>query len=174
MRWAAISSVLMLVGCHKPPAEHAALANEAMERRQQIPVPEAYVRQQDQDAARRLRAGLDAPIPCEDLAPMSDDKCYRFGEPQHWQGTWDLAMESSTFCPAQLNCPAKPDDAPWLEFSGVRPAEAKFPPGGVFAIEFIGRRNLLPGTFGHFGMAKSELIVDRLISIKPVEAAPEG
>jgi hypothetical protein len=133
--------------------------------------PEAFVRRQDQEAMRRLNAGLKAPYPCEDLERQPMDRCYRFGAQQHWQGEWKLEMESSTFCPApSRNCPKDYQGKLWLEFrKGVEPREEKYPPGGTFAIEFVGRKNLLPGTFGYAGMFENEVIVDRVISMKKVE-----
>lgn len=42
----------------------------------------------------------------------------------------------------------------------------------MYEVEFIGRRTLYPGMQGHMGMSKHELIVDRLISMKEIEAPP--
>jgi hypothetical protein len=133
--------------------------------------PEAFVRRQDQEAVRRLNAGLKAPYPCADLQRQPVDRCYRFGAQQHWKGEWRLEMESSTFCPApSRNCPKDYQSKLWLEFQkGAEPRENKYPPGGTFAIEFDGRKNLLPGTFGYAGMFENEVIVDRVISMKKVE-----
>jgi len=36
-------------------------------------------------------------------------------------------------------------------------------------IEFIGRKTLYPGYYGHMGMSGSEIIVDRVISLKEME-----
>jgi hypothetical protein len=46
------------------------------------------------------------------------------------------------------------------------------PPGGLYAIDFIGRCSEGVGMFGHFGMSKHEVIVDRLLSIKQIEPPP--
>lgn len=104
-----------------------------------------------------------------EAVPGKSDACYRFESARRWQGVWEHYMEHSTFCAAPaLNCPDDPDRELWLEFSGAEPPEAGFPPGGTFAIEFIGRRNVGAGTFGHGGMFRNEVIVDRVISISRV------
>lgn len=108
-----------------------------------------------------------------EAVPAKSDACYRFESARRWEGVWEHYMEHSTFCAAPaLSCPDDPDREVWLEFSGAEPPEAGFPPGGTFAIEFIGRRNVGAGTFGHGGMFRNEVIVDRVISIRKVAEPP--
>jgi hypothetical protein len=134
-------------------------------------MPEAFVRSKDQDAARRLHAGVEAPVPCADLdLNRGVDQCYRFGTPRHWSGLWYSGFEDSQFCNAPaIDCPNNAPEV-WLDFGPTEPKEGKFPPGGVFAVEFVGRANLYPGTFGHMGLAPNEVLVDRLIAIRRVKS----
>lgn len=144
------------------------------EERQKLPLPEAFVRPQDQDAVRRLRGGQTGPVPCADLdLNRGMDQCFRFGASKHWQGLWYSGFEDSEFCdePA-AKCPNVGTDVS-LDFGSAEPKEARFPPGGLYAVEFIGRASLYPGTFGHMGMSKNEVLVDRLISIRTVRAPKE-
>ena len=62
-----------------------------------------------------------------------------------------------------------------LEFrSGLKVPgiDAETPPGGLYALDFIGRRTAHGGVNGDGPLAQ-ELIVDRLISIKQIEAPPK-
>ena len=40
--------------------------------------------------------------------------------------------------------------------------------GALYAVDFIGRRTLKRGGYGHFGVFDHEIVVDRIISIEPV------
>ncbi len=92
--------------------------------------------------------------------------------PERWQGLWRNDFEGSEFCPVPArNCPSDPAKGGiWLNVpEGTRPAQGA---GGLYAIEFVGRRTREPGLFGHMGMFEHEMIVDRLISIREVEPPP--
>ena len=41
--------------------------------------------------------------------------------------------------------------------------------GGLYAIEFVGRRTLQKGHHGHMGMFDHEILVDKLISLRQLE-----
>ena len=45
--------------------------------------------------------------------------------------------------------------------------------GGVYVIDFIGRRTLYPGHYGHMGGWNEEVLVDRIFSIKQIKAPPK-
>jgi hypothetical protein len=108
--------------------------------------------------------------------PNELDKCFKMLPPTRWRGLWRRDFEASIFCPA----PAKrcsnpyPDNAIQLEFrSGLKLAgiDADTPPGGLYALDLIGRRTAQGGMYGPLAQ---ELIVDRMISIKQVEAPPKS
>ena len=90
---------------------------------------------------------------------------------QRWKGLWRDDFEGSQFCPA----PAKtcsfdtPGERIWLTFidtAGVQPRRSS---GGLYAIEFVGRRTLRRGRYGHMGVFEQEVLVDRVISLDLVQ-----
>jgi len=110
-------------------------------------------------------------------APTAE--CFQMTASQRWSGLWRNDFEGSLFCPA----PAKTcgyvargrrsEPSIWLDFG--RPPSAEFSPkqhGGLYAVEFIGRRTAIPGHHGHMGVFDAEMIVDQLISMKEIEAPP--
>ena len=183
MRWIAplVLSVATL-GCHQPPAEqgHRITDPKRLARLKELPLPEAFARPQDQEAVRRLRAGFEAPMPCGDLkGSWSADQCFRFEKPRRWTGLWRNEFEGLTFCPA----PARECPGETLLSDPHRPIYGNMelrseprgwrdtPPGGLYAVEFIGRRSeygLSGGTSG----ADKQVIVDRWISIRQIEPPP--
>jgi hypothetical protein len=50
--------------------------------------------------------------------------------------------------------------------------EAREPTEKLYQVDFIGRRPLHSGSFGHFGLFPTDVVVDRMISIKQVQAPP--
>ena len=101
--------------------------------------------------------------------PDDSDDCFKFDDARRWAGVWEHYMEHSTFCAeGTAPCPDDPKDALWLEFTGPEPLQGRYPPGGRFTVEFIGRRNVGQGAFGHAGVYRNAVIVDRMISIKEV------
>lgn len=55
----------------------------------------------------------------------------------------------------------------WLDFSGQLAPE--FRPqrvGGLYAVEFVGRRHSFRRSYGHMGMFDEEVIVDRMMAIR--------
>lgn len=100
--------------------------------------------------------------------------CYKLTQPARWHGLWRNEFESSRFCPAPAeNCDFDtPGDRIWLTIKKGLPQYDIQGRGGLYEVEFIGRRTLYPGMQGHMGMSKHELIVDRLISMKEIEAPP--
>jgi hypothetical protein len=105
--------------------------------------------------------------------PRSLEKCFEMTPRQRWTGLWRNEFEGSRFCPAPA-AECKFDtkgDRIWLSSTkdmklGIE-AER---PGGLYAVEFEGRRTLHPGHYGHMGVSDHEIFVDRLISIKEIEA----
>ena len=111
-------------------------------------------------------------------ARIPTDECYKMLPPQRWKGLWRNAFEGSQFCPAPAKeCQHVPpalrsEPYIWLNSSYSWPAEARkrVEDEAVYEIEFIGRRTMYQGRYGHLGGADHEVIVDRLISLRK---APE-
>ena len=111
-----------------------------------------------------------------DAMPEHADQCYKFEKPRRWKGIWFNQFEGLLFCPdpVERTCPKNAptyENEIWLEFSSKPPVELGR--GGVYEIEFIGRRSLGAGHFGHMGMSPNDMIVDRMISTKELEAPPK-
>jgi hypothetical protein len=106
---------------------------------------------------------------------MATDQCYKMDDVRRWRGLWANDFEGSLFCPVPANgCPSdSEDDQIWLEFADpATRAKLPHPGGGLYAIDFYGRRTRYKGLHGHFGMAEHEIIVDRLVSIREIKAPP--
>ena len=98
-----------------------------------------------------------------------DPDCYEMLAAQRWGGLWEHGWEWTNFCPDPAKqCDWMAERGTWLIF-----AESADPgqdlPEGVHRIEFVGRRTRVPGNFGHTNSYDHLMIVDRLISIQPVE-----
>lgn len=151
--------------------------------------PKAYVRWQD-----RLEAATGLPLfgfggPCyhwhDDkfggyYGSIPFDQCYKMDPPRRWRGLWRNDFEGSQFCPwPATNCGYVASDKRigplyWLSASVPFPeAIKKRRLGGLYAIEFVGRKTTYRGRYGHVGMSDEEIFVDRLISIREVEAPPK-
>lgn len=110
----------------------------------------------------RLRAdGLSALEPVEN--------CFQMSPRQRWRGLWRNTFEGSRFCaePATACIADTPGEKVWLSLGDHANLGGRY--GGLYAVEFAGRRTAVPGTFGHLGGSDHELIVDQLISIREVE-----
>ena len=100
------------------------------------------------------------------------EECYKFDPPRRWKGLWFGEFETSRFCPEPARqCPDnRPGEYIWLE---VGPA-AHVPPsgekmmGGMWQVDFVGRKSTFPGEYGHLGESQEEIIMDRLLAIKRV------
>lgn len=110
--------------------------------------------------------------------PRDYDQCFKFTAPARMQGLWRNDFESSVFCEASAADCRYPvaqltsGDFVWLKLAPPPAGYDDTPPGGLYAIDFIGRRSVGKGQFGYG--AGSEVVVDRLLSIKLVEPPPPG
>ena len=94
--------------------------------------------------------------------------CLRMTEPQRWRGIWRVEFEGSTFTPeGQEHCykTDKVGDCIWLEGRAL-PWPGRWACAREFEIEFMGRKNVWPGAYGHGGISYYKIVVDRLISAK--------
>jgi hypothetical protein len=152
---------ILLAGCHQPKPK---LSEE------KIRAIRALAPGMTNACVEKLRwGGIDA-------LPTRSDQCFKFERPKIWKGRWVNEFEGSIFCAAGSPCPDRRssyDEQTWLEFSPDNPVQDKFKPGGVYDIEFVGRRSIGAGMFGHFGVFRNDMIVDHLISMKQVVLPPE-
>lgn len=105
--------------------------------------------------------------------------CVRFDPPREYDGIWLYEFEGSTFLEHAKVVPKKRPpwhSAPWLDYDPVKidpkpeynrddSGQGCFPIH-AFAIRFIGRRD--PNGGGHLGSWNSNIIVDRVLSAKPL------
>ena len=105
------------------------------------------------------------------------DQCIKFGAPRRMKGLWRDDFEGSRFCQA----PAKEcsyqqgvQSQVWFEPQKSLPLEFQRDHfGGLYQVDFIGRRTSYPGSYGHMGVYDEEVLVDQMISIKELEAPPQ-
>ena len=100
--------------------------------------------------------------------PNETDQCFQMRKPQRWRGLWRAEFEGSQFCPepATICDPMTKEPKIWLDgFEDV----AREMNGKLYRVEFVGRRTLHAGPFGHMGGSEHEIIVDRPISIEEVK-----
>lgn len=101
--------------------------------------------------------------------PNRTEDCFEMTPRQRWTGLWRAAFEGSQFCADEAGVPAKKCEydegraAIWFE-----PGRDYAPDGTLYRVEFVGRRTVHPGVFGHMGVFQHEMIVDRMIAMKRV------
>jgi hypothetical protein len=109
--------------------------------------------------------------------PERTDECFRMTPPMKWRGLWTTGMEFSRFCPAPARecSTATPGEQIWLSGSPSvdLPEYQGQPVAPLFEVEFVGRKTADRGHFGHMGMSDEEIIVDRMISMRPIQRLSE-
>lgn len=108
-------------------------------------------------------------------APQATDKCFKMLPAIRWRGLWRNDFEGSDFCPAPADeCRwTTPRNAIWLSLRKSSLYYSMEGRGGLYAVDFVGRRTAERGHYGHMGTSDYEVIVDRLISIRQVEPPPQ-
>lgn len=146
--------------------------------------PEAYQRWDDRLAASVPVASLVLGYPCERRRKQADesygyylptDQCFKMTPPQRMSGTWIDELEGSRFCPGRHSCSYEQRPRIWLDWAkGIHPPPRQSEKDTTrrFDIEFVGRRTLYAGQYGHGGVFGHEIIVDRIISIKLRDEEP--
>lgn len=102
--------------------------------------------------------------------PSQVDACFHMLPTQRWKGLWRDDFEGSRFCPAPTKTCSfdSPGEAVWLTFRvNARPPQRRA--GGLYEIEFVGRRTLRRGGYGHLGEFQHEVLVDKVISLNTVD-----
>jgi hypothetical protein len=148
--------------------------------------PKAYL-----DVRDRIAAATGLPLlgwgPCQ--RALRDDTykprknlteiCYKMTPPRRMRGLWRYEFEGSQFCPSPatrcdyVSSEKRIQPQIWLSIPFHLPDTGKPAREAVYAIDFIGRRTMVPGHYGHMGVFDEEVVVDRLISMKEVEAPHE-
>jgi hypothetical protein len=122
-------------------------------------------------------------IDARTIRSLPTDQCYKMEAPRRYRGVWVDEFEGQRFIPEGTSPPewprTDPKSAGWSEqFERARLAtiwfdasrvtvDQKFRQRGVRRfIEFIGRKTMYPGAYGHLGMSGQEVIVDRVISLR--------
>lgn len=117
------------------------------------------------------------------IGSLTTDQCYKMQAPRRHQGVWIDKFEGQSFIPEGTSSPEWPRTDPksprwreqferarlaniWLNTSRITSDEKPRQPGKKWLIEFVGRKTLYPGAYGHFGMSGNEIIVDRIISLR--------
>jgi hypothetical protein len=125
-------------------------------------------------------AGQLPPIETYEFLTDTDDRCIRertaecdqMSEPRLFRGLWRAAFESSTLTPPErIDCEDPKSDLPciWLEGDEL-PSGSKYD-CVAYELEFVGRRMLHLGMYGHLGGSPYKVVVDRLISAKRLTTA---
>lgn len=107
------------------------------------------------------------------------DKCIKFDAPQRMRGLWRNEFEGSEFCvePAQkcsdIDANKRSRPLVWLDFAKPGPDSPRPRQyGGLYTVDFIGRRTAYRGAYGQMGGFDEMVLVDRMISMKQIEAPP--
>jgi len=103
------------------------------------------------------------------LTPEQKAECARMTAPRHYRGTWSVGFEWSYFTPVgHRSCLNTKEQEPCIELSGNGlPALKRWGCAREFAVDFIGRRNVQPGSYPAY-----KIVVDRLISAKRMPDPP--
>lgn len=115
------------------------------------------------------------------IASLPIDQCYKMDAPRRYRGVWIDEFEGQQFIPEGTKVPEWPRGDPkspewrkqanetiaatiWLDVERTELGHKRQQGGRRIFIEFIGRKTMYPGNYGHMGMAGQEIIVDRVIS----------
>lgn len=107
------------------------------------------------------------------------DQCYKMLPPQRFRGIWLDEFEGSRFFEGSRDANAVKAEVrrrlgtaegyEWLDWSGPNGNSIPQPTtqnSRMVAIDFIGRRTAYPGRYGHMGVSRSEIVVDRIIAAR--------
>ncbi len=87
------------------------------------------------------------------------------------KGVWAIGLERSSFFEKAERYSAALDehDDVWLYVDeSVRKAAEPLtaPPNQWFSVEFVGRRSICDGLWGHMGMSQKAVIADQMLSVR--------
>jgi hypothetical protein len=138
------------------------------------PPPEAYLDPVDRQMARTHTSLPGRPGPCAReerqngiavIVSAPVDRCFRMLPPRRWRGLWRNDFEGSQFCPEPAT---RCDYGTEKEQIWLTERPDKRPDGKLYRIEFIGRKTMYKGAYGHMGASDHEIVMDRLIAAQEV------
>ena len=108
--------------------------------------------------------------------PQDVRKCFPMENSKRWTGLWLDEFEGSRFCAAPADeCGFETEgERVWLSFAEeIRATEKpdRYATDKLYKIEFIGRRTLKSGAFGHLGGSDREVVVEDLVRLEPVSGS---
>jgi len=120
------------------------------------------------------------------ITSLPTDECFKMEAPRTYRGVWVDEFEGERFIPEGASPPEWPRSDPkspgwreqaerarlatiWIDASRVERQSRQ--QGTRRFIEFVGRKTMYPGNYGHFGMSGQEIIVDRVISLRNCPAS---
>lgn len=136
----------------------------------------------------RFNGRLLREIPCayhvdaETMGSLPTDQCYKMEAPRRYRGIWIDEFEGQAFIPEGTTAPEWPRADPaspgwreqfdraqaatiWLDVERAKLGHHRNGGRKMF-IDFMGRKTMYPGQYGHMGLSGHEIIVDRVISLK--------
>jgi hypothetical protein len=133
--------------------------------------PEAYVDPIDQQIARTGVGLPGRPGPClteevtngiKVIVGKPPERCVKMLPAQRFRGIWYASFEGSTFCPepTETCIGDKAGERIWL--SGG-PGKLR---GAVYRVDFIGRKTMYKGPYGHGNVSDHEIVMDQAIKIE--------
>lgn len=159
--YAVVASALLLSGCEKPKDWFPSVSPEVL----------AHWPDRVKERFPELQTVFGPSCLWDQNISVPPSECFKMTEPRRWRGLWRNDFEGSKFCPApsrECSNEAAGNDI-WLTFPDEMPQTELEPRGELYAIEFVGRRTMHRGLFGHLGMSDHQMIVDRVISMREIQ-----
>lgn len=117
------------------------------------------------------------------IGSLPTDQCYKMEASRRYRGVWVDEFEGQSFIPEGTKAPEWPRGDPkssgwrkqfdqavaatiWLDVERANVGHNWQQGGRRMLIEFVGRKTVYPGSYGHMGMSGQEMIVDRVLSLK--------
>jgi hypothetical protein len=138
------------------------------------PPPEAYLDPVDRQIARTRMGVPGRPVPCarhekqngvDVIVGVPTERCFKMHAPQRWSGLWRNDFEGSQFCPRPARtCDHRSEgERIWLTEKPDRRGDGK-----LYRVEFVGRKTIYKGAYGHMGASDHEIVVERMIRLREV------
>lgn len=101
---------------------------------------------------------------------LPSEQCYRFNPPERIDGVWVNDFEGSALLTQEEYAAGRfPNNQTWIDIGERAPRALRaYPMQTVYRVSFIGRRATHVGMYGHFGMSRNLVLMDRIISIRPI------
>lgn len=166
------SLAVLLGGCNEPPAK----TKSVLDRLEAGDLNEKDVQRVRSTFPGMTKACIEkVRIGGVNAMPERAEDCFEMTPRQRWRGLWRAQYEGSRFCPAPArDCTDQTaGDRVWLNFRDGAPQNELQGRGGLYEIEFEGRRTVHRGMHGHFGGSDHVIIVERLIALRELEAAQQ-